>query len=233
MTAAQPLPAAPPAPPAVAAPGLALDRIGRGLADPVHGAQQVFRHLLAAQSHPGRIHTLPAGLLAGLEGPGLGRAMAAVLLSLLDAETGVWLPQAWQAAGAGDWLRFHTGTRTGVPLASAPFAAADPAALAAEGRDAAGLWTLLPSGSDEVPQDGATLLLEVAGLAPAGAQALSLRGPGIADMQTLAAVGLDAGFWRARAALAIDYPRGVDLVLCCGSALVAIPRTTRTGHEKG
>lgn len=212
---------------ASATPGLALDRIGRGLADPVHGAQQVFRQLLAAQSHPGRLQTVPAAVLQGLEAPGLGRAMAAVLLSLLDAETGLWLPGAWQAQGVADWLRFHTGTRTDLRLTAAPFAATDLPALAAEGHDAAALWRLLPSGSDEVPQDGATLLLEVAALSAAGPGALTLRGPGIADAQALAVAGLDGAFWRARAALALDYPRGVDLLLCCGDTLAAIPRTTR------
>lgn len=222
---------------ASAAPGLALDRIGRGLADPVHGAQQVFRQLLSAQSHPGRLHTLPDTLLQGLEAPGLGRAMAAVLLSLLDAETGLWLPADWQDSGAADWLRFHTGTRTDLSLAEAPFAATDLAALAHEGRDAASLWTTLPCGSDEVPQDGATLLLEVPALADAdakvGADALTLRGPGIASTQTLAVAGLDAAFWRARDAVAAAYPCGVDLLLCCGDTFAAIPRTTRITRQEG
>jgi len=213
---------------ASAAPGLALDRIGRGLADPVHGAQQVFRQLLSAQSHPGRLHTLADALLQGLEAPGLGRAMAAVLLSLLDAETGLWLPADWQDGGAADWLRFHTGTRTDLSLDTAPFAATDLSALAREGRDAASLWTTLPWGSDEVPQDGATLLLEVPALAEAGTDALTLRGPGIASTQTLAVAGLDAAFWRARDAVAAAYPCGVDLLLCCGDAFAAIPRTTHT-----
>ena len=98
-------------------------------------------------------------------------------------------------------------------------------------RHSPSLWASLPCGSDDIPQDGATLLLEVPALSASatatGPGALTLRGPGIADTHTLRVAGLDAAFWRARAALAIDYPRGVDLLLCCGDTLAAIPRTTR------
>lgn len=220
-------------PPAAAGPGLALDRIGRGLADPVHGAQQVFRLLLSAQSHPGRIHRLPAELLAGMEAPAMGRALAAVLFTLLDAETGVWLPAAWHAAGAADWLRFHTGTRTDLGLAAAPFAATDLPALAGEAHGVERLWSQLGWGSDEAPQDGATLLLELPALTVAGPGQRVLRGPGIAETRALAAAGLEAAFWQARDALAPAYPRGVDLVLCCGDLLAALPRTTHVTQRGG
>lgn len=198
-----------------------LAAVGRGLADPVHGAQQVFRAVLEAMARPGRLQQLPADTLAGLEPPAFGTGLGAVLLALLDAETGVWLDPALAGGATGDWLRFHTGVRLLDGRGEAPFAVV-PAA-----RADARLWSTLPRGSDEMPQHGATLVVDVPRLAPDGPDALALRGPGIADVQRLAVGGLGAAFWRARAALQPQFPCGIDLILVCGDTLAALPRTTR------
>jgi alpha-D-ribose 1-methylphosphonate 5-triphosphate synthase subunit PhnH len=204
-----------------------LARVARGFNDPVSGAQRVFRGLLDATARPGRIATLPGDAIAGLDAAALSPAAYAVLLALLDAETSAWLDG--MTAGALDPLRFHTGMRAARSESDAAFVAVD-----AE-HAAPSLWSRLASGTDERPQDGATLLVDVsslhAGRAGPGESALVLRGPGIESEHRLAVGGLDARFWAARAALAPAFPRGVDLVLACGARLAALPRTTRVAVE--
>jgi alpha-D-ribose 1-methylphosphonate 5-triphosphate synthase subunit PhnH len=199
-----------------------LAETGRGFADPVHATQRVFRGALGALSHPGRIQTLPDAALRGLQAPGSQLALWALLLTLLDVETRLWLHPALGGHGATAWLRFHTGTSLAQDPADADFAALP-------GRQAeASLWTRLAAGSDEAPQDGATLLVEVDGLHACDRPgALRLTGPGIEHQQWLCVPGLGADFWSARQVLQGDYPRGVDLLLCCGSQLAGLPRTTR------
>jgi len=202
-----------------------------GFDDPVHGAQQTFRTLLAAMSHPGRVLALPAPALAGLQpaqpqlAPPLGPGLAAVLLTLLDAQTPALL--AGPLAGAAAWLRFHTGARA--------VGAHEPVAIAAArcAEVDAALCARLALGSDEAPQDGATLVVEVDALAAddGPGRALVLRGPGIASIQRLRVGGLPAAFWDWRRALRAELPRGVDLVLAHGTRLAAIPRTTRIDEE--
>ena len=58
-----------------------------GFADPVHDAQRSFRAVLDAMSRPGRI-----AQITGVTAPGpLGAAAGAVLLTLVDHETRLWL----------------------------------------------------------------------------------------------------------------------------------------------
>jgi alpha-D-ribose 1-methylphosphonate 5-triphosphate synthase subunit PhnH len=139
--------------------------------------------------------------------------MAAVALTLCDADTPLWT-DAGVAASA--WLAFHTGA----PLVDDPAAAAFLLAT----RSMPPLATLA-AGSDEAPQDGATLVMEVAALAPGAGWRLT--GPGIAGAHRLAVIGLPADFAAQWAASAARFPRGVDVVLCAGAALAALPRTVR------
>lgn len=206
-----------------------LATVGRGFAQPVHAAQQAFRALLEAMSRPGRIQTLPAPVLAGIEPPGLPRGVTALLLTLLDAETSLWMDPALAGAGSLDYLRFHTGVRTLADAGDAAFVACS------ADRAQPAIWSALSAGTDEVPQSGVTLLVELPSLQARGTAPsftrLRLEGPGIESTQPLAVGGLDAAFWQARAALEGEYPRGIDLILCCGDTLAAIPRTTRVTVE--
>ena len=210
-----------------AAQGLAT--VGRGFTQPVHAAQQAFRALLEATSRPGRIQTLPEPVLAGIEPPALARGMTALLLTLLDAETSLWIDPALAGADGLNYLRFHTGVRTLAEAGEAAFV------VCSAERVSPAIWSALNAGSDEVPQSGATLIVEVPSLqqqaTAAASTCLRLEGPGIESSQTLAVGGLPAAFWQARAALEGEYPRGIELILCCGDTLAAIPRTTRVTVE--
>ena len=206
-----------------------LASVGRGFGRPVHAAQQTFRALLEAMSRPGRLQTLPDTVIADIEPPGLPRGLTALLLTLLDAETTLWADHALVGEAGLDYLRFHTGVRTPSDERDAAFVVwparhATPAA-----------WSVLDAGTDEVPQAGATLLVDVPVLRSqpeaSGGTLLQLRGPGIETVQPLVVGGLDAAFWQTRAALEGAYPRGIDVILCCGDTFAAIPRTTRITVE--
>src|SRR6185437_12731453 len=72
-----------------------------GFAEPVMDAQRSFRAVLDAMARPGTIRRV-----GGVIPPApLDAATAAVLLTLADNETPIWLDQA--AARCRDWLAFH------------------------------------------------------------------------------------------------------------------------------
>ncbi len=169
-------------------------------------AQACFRALLSAYSTPGSAITLPVPLTPPA---GLSPACAAVLLTLTDAQTKVALPEA---SPARDWLIFHTGAPL-VEAGAAEFCVAT---------QCPPLGTLR-QGTDETPEDGATLILDVPDL-EAGARRLRLSGPGLKEPVTVA-LPLDAQFiadWRAQTRTA---PRGVDILLCAGSKILVLPRS--------
>ncbi|MBV9537701.1 MAG: phosphonate C-P lyase system protein PhnH [Acidisphaera sp.] len=181
-----------------------------GFADPVLDAQRTFRVLLDAMASPGRI----GRVAATFEPPApLARATAAVLLALLDPDTPLWL--APRLAASRDWLIFHTGIAEVAEIHRAAFAAAT------ELPD----LRLLNAGTDAGPEESATLVLQLASLRAPAAPAWRLSGPGIAGSSHLAAAGLPEDFaarWAVNRGL---FPRGIDLVLCAGDEMLALPRT--------
>ena len=181
-----------------------------GFADPVAGAQRSFRAILAAMSCPGSLHTLGAELTPPVC---LDPATAAVLLTLADGETSLWLDPP--LAAARDWIAFHCGASFTEMPGQAGFVLAD--ALPDLGR--------LHTGTDEGPEEAATVIVQVAALGEGAEYRLS--GPGLAASAVLRVRGLPDGFggiWRKNHAL---YPRGVDVVLCAGTRLAALPRSVR------
>jgi alpha-D-ribose 1-methylphosphonate 5-triphosphate synthase subunit PhnH len=185
-----------------------MSPLSPGFAEPVLDAQACFRALLEAMSRPGRV--LTAGSALRPPAP-LAPAAAAVLLALADADT----PLCSDAGAAAEaWLRFHCGA----PILAAP---GDAAFVLATG--AAPALDALAVGSEEQPQRGATLVLQVAALEPG--RGWRLTGPGIEHEHRLAVAGAPEGFPAAWAANRARFPRGVDVVLCAGDRLAALPRT--------
>jgi alpha-D-ribose 1-methylphosphonate 5-triphosphate synthase subunit PhnH len=179
-----------------------------GFADPVRGAQASFRAVLDAMARPGSLH--PAG--ADLTPPApLGAAAAAVLLTLADQDTAVFLAPAF--APARDWIVFHCGAPIVADAQAADFVLTD--ALP----DLAALDT----GSDEGPEDAATVIVQLPHLG--AGRVWRLAGPGLRVPEDFAADGLPGDFARAWAANHALYPRGVDLILCAGATLAALPRS--------
>ena len=178
-----------------------------GFADPVADSQAVFRAVLDAMAQPGSIHVVNAP--AEPPSPWC-RATAAVLLTLADADTPLWLDPV--ADAARDWTVFHCGAPMAEPDAAAIAVALGPVAL-----------DQFPAGADEQPELGATVVLQVAALGRG--RALALSGPGLLHGGTLLVDGLPDGFvadWARNAAL---FPRGVDVVLCASDQLAALPRS--------
>ena len=188
-----------------------------GFADPVGDAQRVFRDVLDAMAHPGRIVALRAGPPAPAP---LVPAAAAVCLALLDHDTPLWVdPGGWRDE-ALDYLRFHCG----VPLVGSPREAAF--ALCS---DAASLPDPdeLALGTDEYPDRSTTLIVQVPELS--AGRGPRLTGPGIDGASRLEVGGRPERVWRVVAANPSLFPRGVDLILAAGARVAALPRTTRVG----
>ncbi len=185
-----------------------------GFGDPVFDAQAIFRSIMTAFAEP----ALPVDLGSRVSAPDpLGPAAAAVLAALADDDTPVWLA-AGEASAAARWLRFHTGA----PITADPAAASF--ALLPAGDDPAG-WTRFPRGTPDYPDRSATLLLPVPALA--GGAPLVATGPGIATERPFAPAGLPAGFRAAMDRNRAGFPLGFDLILVCGTAALALPRSTR------
>ncbi len=183
-----------------------------GFADAVPDAQGAFRALLEAMSHPGRIVAVPPALAVPA---GFDPATAALLLTLCDSDTPVWLDAA--AEPAAPWLAFHTGApRAGQPSAASFAVVLSPATMPP--LDAFN-W-----GTDEVPEASTTLIVQVSRLSDGATW--RLRGPGIKSEAQLSVAGLSQDWVRQRAALPVAFPRGVDVVFTSGQLIAALPRTT-------
>jgi alpha-D-ribose 1-methylphosphonate 5-triphosphate synthase subunit PhnH len=182
------------------------DALARGFADPAIDAARAFREVLQAMARPGRI-----ARIGGVNPPpGLSIAAASVLLTLADETTPVHLAGACNSVAIRDYLRFHTGAPIG-DREDAVFAVGDWAALAP--LDGYAL------GSDEYPDQSATLIVEMPALSDAGAR---LTGPGIRSHTHLSLPEIDPFTANAR-----HFPRGLDFIFTGGDAIAALPRTTR------
>ena len=183
-----------------------------GLADPSHDAQRLFRGVLDAFSHPGRIAELPDAPA----GPGtLSPAAVAFLLTFADRETPLWLEAGVDKQAVRDFLRFHAGA----PIVQAREAATFGVIIGGGGEPFAGFAI----GTDTYPDRAATLVIEVPALE--GGRDTTWRGPGIDGAVRVAIDGLGDGFWPAWAANHALFPCGVDLVFASGSRLIALPRS--------
>ena len=185
-------------------------------ADPVHDAQAVFRALLAAMAEPGTVHHVAPDLAPPAP---LSPGAAGVALALLDLETQLWFDGADGAGAAAlGFLQFHTGVRRADAPARADFA------LVTDGLRLPPL-DVFRQGTDEEPELGATLIIQVSAIAAEAGWRLS--GPGIAGERNLRIGGLRPGLAADLAANIGRFPRGVDLVFAAGRTICALPRTTK------
>jgi alpha-D-ribose 1-methylphosphonate 5-triphosphate synthase subunit PhnH len=183
------------------------EALSAGFADPVGDAQRCFRALLDAIARPGQTHGV-----TGPDGPrDLDAATGAVILSLVDHETPLWIAPGLEAVRP--WIAFHTGAPEARSSADAAFVLAR--ALPALDQ--------LRMGGHETPEASATVILQVASLSD-GCR-YTMAGPGLRTPAALTVDGLPADFivwWAANHRL---FPRGIDLILCAGNQVAALPRT--------
>lgn len=168
-------------------------------------ASHAFRAVMTAMARPGDIMQI-----TGARPPApLSVAAGAVLLTLCDPETAIFLAPSHDAPQVRDWITFHTG---------APISSMQDAVFAV------GVWADLSvnefsQGTAEYPDRSATLIVEVPDLANRGA---TLCGPGIKDTAKLSLP--DVQVFQDNARL---FPLGLDFIFSCGDRLAALPRTTR------
>lgn len=196
---------------------LDLDTIGAGFRLPALASQLVFRQALDAMAHPGRIVEVPCDA----EFPvGIAPAAGALLLSLLDADTALWLSGG--AVRAADYFRFHTGCMPARLSSEGDFA------LVASARELPPLDSFL-QGSAEYPDRSATVILQVPQLRSRSSHSRGWRltGPGIRDERWLDVDGAGDDFLDQWAGNGTRFPCGIDLFLTSGRHLVGLPRTTR------
>ena len=188
-----------------------MSALAAGFDDISHDSQRVFRAVLDAYSHPGRVVAVPAEI----ETPGrLSIAATAFVLTLVDRETPLWLAPELDTSEVRDFVRFHTGAPIVAESEAAVFGLASPARQQ--------MLDGFAIGSDPYPDRSATVLIQVAALR--GGPALTWRGPGIDGSATASIAGLPDSFWTEWAANRALFPCGVDVVFAAGSELLALPR---------
>ena len=185
-----------------------MNHLSPGFADSALDAQASFRSILEAMSRPGRIQRIAAHITPPAP---LCTAAGAALLSLADADTPLWSDAGESVA---EWLRFHCGMPITPDIGTARFVLACGPALALHA---------LNIGTDEDPQLGATLILQVAGLI--ANEGWRLTGPGIQHEHRLRVLGAPPDFLAAWARNHALFPRGVDVLLCAGDSIAALPRS--------
>ncbi len=178
------------------------DELSPGFND-IHASQRCFRAILDAMSHPGRTRTLDEALDPP---PSLSVAAACCLLALTDATVLVALPD-----DAANLQVFHTGAGLAPPSRADFIVARAPIAI-----------TDFSGGTDEEPERGATLLLDVPAL-DTGIR-VRLSGPGIAGSITIS-LPLTTDFIRQWRDQHDRAPCGIDVILCAGRSLLAMPRS--------
>lgn len=186
-----------------------------GFTDPPLQAQAVFRLVLDAMAHPGRIKTLADD---APEAPApLDDAAFALALTVFDFETPVWLDDKLAMPEVVESLRFHCGC----PIVQRPEAAAF--ALIGAGERLGGL-SAFNHGTPDYPDRAATLIVQTAGLAEG--EGWTLTGPGIESEARLRVLGLADDFAERWSVNHAGFPSGVDLIVTCGRQLACLPRTT-------
>lgn len=177
-----------------------------GFADPAINSAHAFRSVMEAMARPGTIQDI-----SGAEAPApLSNAAGAVLLTLCDTDTPIYLAGDADCDAVRAWLAFHTGA---------------PMAGPAQCMFAVGTWNALAPlsayslGTPDYPDRSATLIVDGADLDAPGA---TLTGPGIQDHASLPVPEIAA--FKTNHAL---FPLGLDFIFTSGDRLAALPRTTQ------
>ena len=143
----------------------------------------------------------------------LSLAQGAFLACLADGDTPIHVEGA--TSELEHWLAFQTG---------ALLVSRDIAHFAVLKRFDQSALEALPLGTLTYPDRSATVLVEAEGF-ETGIR-FRLEGPGIDGSREITVAGLDADVIETRRRNRALAPCGLDLVLTCGSRLLALPRST-------
>ena len=186
-----------------------------GFPDAVFDSQSVFKMLMDGMSRPGTRQSVDPAMAPPAP---LNVATGAILLTMCDTDTPVWLSAPLAKSVAAGWLAFHAGAPVTAEKAEARFA------LIEQGSGMSSL-ALFSQGTQEYPDRSTTVLLEVASFDEGSDMVLS--GPGIRDSAPIRIKGLPDNFQRSWAENRAIFPRGVDVILTCGKDFICLPRTVR------
>lgn len=177
---------------------------------PVADSQRAFRRILKAMSEPGVMVSLPSLPAWG----NASTAATAVLMTLVDRETPLYVDPALHDEALLNNLRFHTGAPV-TEETDAPFALL-------HGSSAPGLHHF-SAGDNVSPEKSTTVIIEVPSLN--GGLTLRLNGPGLMETRAIAPQLPESvlHYLRERPH---RFPQGVDLIFTCGENMMALPRTT-------
>jgi alpha-D-ribose 1-methylphosphonate 5-triphosphate synthase subunit PhnH len=192
-----------------------LPSIQPGFTDAVAGSQAVFRIAMNAMARPGQRLPIATDLVPPRP---LTAATAALLLTLCDFETAVWLdPPLAAGAGVPEYVRFHTGARLTASPAEAAYAVITDTSrippLAA-----------FAQGTPDYPDRSTTVIVQVGSLSASGWR---LEGPGILGHATFSASPLPGDFPQQMRANRTRFPCGVDIFFTTDTEIAALPRSTR------
>ena len=184
-------------------------------ADPGRESQQVFRAAMRALAEPCKL----VELMARVSPPdGLTSGAAALLLTLADFETSVWLDAVTTVRPEiCGYLKFHTGTRMVKDPDQANFALITFAGRMPKLYDFA-------QGVPEYPDRSTTLIVETTAF---NRSDWACKGPGIAGTRTVGAAGVPSDFINFWEHNRLGFPLGVDILFVCGHQIAGLPRTTR------
>ena len=177
-------------------------------------SNKIFRSVLDAMSRPGKVVDVPDMLFP----KGLNPAANAILLTLADMDTPIWLSPEIVSEQVKSHIRFHTGAEITEDPTRAHFAIATAETSISDIQK-------LPSGTPEAPHQSATLILMTESLA--GTPVISLSGPGIKTRETLGVTPLPDGFLDWAQANSCTFPCGVDVVFASKVSLAALPRSSQ------
>lgn len=186
----------------------------KGFADPVDGAGQTFRAILDVLSRPGSV--------ADVQGPAetpdvLSDAASAVLLTMADYVTPVWLDAPLATEQVQAYIRFHTSA----PITTDPHEAT----FAVLGSNPVDFdINIFNSGDQQYPDRSTTLIIEVNDFE--NGPIVALQGPGIDGGTTFQADGLPENFWTEMQKNNAQFPLGVDVIFAAPGKLAAMPRST-------
>ena len=187
-----------------------------GFENPVQDAGLVFRKVLDAMSHPGKV--VEMGDLPEAPTP-LFRTTAAVCLALVDYETPLWVDSVIAESGqAMAHIRFYCGC----PMIATPTDASKALVTSISHVKNLDRFNI---GTDERPDTSTTVIVQV-GHVKAG-EGVRLTGPGIETERLLSVAGGNDDFWQAVHNNTHLFPRGVDLILTTPTSVVCLPRTTQ------
>ena len=181
------------------------DTLSGGFGDPAVQSAHAFRSVMEAMARPGPLQHVHGAKPP----PPLSPAAGAVLLTLCDTGTPIYLAGATDCVAVRSWLAFHTG---------APLTGPSHCMFAVGSWEALGSLSAYPVGTSEYPDRSATLIVDSATLSASGA---TLTGPGIKDSAALSLP--ETRTFQANRAL---FPLGLDFIFTSGDRLAALPRST-------